>query len=99
MAVPRAYAFLCIRVLRFFELFAALLLGVVVASSFFAGINIGARGADTTAKASLTQQLNRVPVDIVVSSPSTLSSKVWATATAEVEQVKGVNDTEIISRA
>ncbi|MEM2912023.1 MAG: FtsX-like permease family protein [Candidatus Bathyarchaeia archaeon] len=84
------------RVSRSFWLFAALLLGIVVASSFFAGINIG---ADTTAKAALTQQLNSVPVDIVVGSSSTLSSYVWTTATAEVEQIKGVNSTEIISRA
>ncbi len=61
------------RVLRSFGLFAALLLGIVVASSFFAGINIG---ADTTAKAALTQQLNNVPVDIVIGSSSTLNSDV-----------------------
>ena len=36
------------RVLRSFGLFAALFLGVMLAATFFAGINIG---ADTTAKA------------------------------------------------
>jgi len=39
-------------------------LGVVLASTFFAGINVS---ADTTAKAALDQQLNRVFVDITVS--------------------------------
>jgi len=53
------------RVIRSWRLFAALLLGVVLASTFFAGINIG---ADTAAKQALDQQLNQVPVDIVVRS-------------------------------
>jgi len=52
------------RVIRSWKLFAALLLGTVLASTFFAGINIG---ADTAAKQNLDQQLNQVPVDIVVS--------------------------------
>jgi len=84
------------RVLRSFGLFAALLLGVILASSFFAGINIG---ADTTAKAALTQQLSSMPVDIVVSSSSVINSSIWAKAAAEVKQVKGVTDAEILSRA
>ncbi|MGB9853665.1 MAG: FtsX-like permease family protein [Candidatus Bathyarchaeales archaeon] len=83
------------RVLRSFGLFAALLLGVMLASSFFAGINIG---ADTTAKAALTQQLSSIPVDIVVSSGSIINSSVWETAVAEVKQVKGVKSVEILSR-
>ena len=84
------------RVLRSFGLFAALLLGVMLASSFFAGINIG---ADTTAKAALTQQLSTMPVDIVVSSGSVINSSVWTTAAAEVKQVKGVTNAEVLSRA
>jgi len=57
-----SYAFK--RVIRSWKLFAALLLGTVLASTFFAGINIG---ADTAAKQNLDQQLSRVSVDIVVS--------------------------------
>ena len=53
------------RVTRSTWLFAALLLGVVLASTFFAGINIG---ADTTAKAALDQQLDQIVVDLTVSS-------------------------------
>ena len=48
------------RVIRSLGLFAALLLGVILASTFFAGVNIG---AETTAKAatfkSATLQLQR----------------------------------------
>ena len=43
----------------------ALLLGVVLASTFFSGINVG---ADTAAKQALDQQLSEVPVDIAVRS-------------------------------
>jgi hypothetical protein len=57
-------------------LFLALLLGVVLASTFFAGINVV---ADTAAKQALDQQLSYVPVDIVVESgwePRTATSTV-----------------------
>jgi ABC-type antimicrobial peptide transport system permease subunit len=86
------------RVIRSFGLFAALLLGVVLAATFFAGVNIG---ADTTAKAALNQQLNRVPVDIVVSSYGSPSFDTadWLTATSEVASVNGINRSELVSRA
>ncbi|MEM3703144.1 MAG: FtsX-like permease family protein, partial [Candidatus Bathyarchaeia archaeon] len=84
------------RVLRSLGLFAALLLGVALASSFFAGINIG---ADTTAKASLLQQLNSVLVDITVSSGSTISSEDWERTADDIRQVDGVIGAEVISRA
>jgi ABC-type antimicrobial peptide transport system permease subunit len=83
------------RVLRSFGLFAALLLGVVLASSFFAGINIG---ADTTAKAALLQQLNRIPVDITISSSSPLSSDDWNRTAANIGQIDGIDKVEVISR-
>ncbi|MBX5320886.1 MAG: FtsX-like permease family protein [Candidatus Bathyarchaeota archaeon] len=84
------------RVLRSFGLFAALLLGVVLASSFFAGINVG---ADTTAKAALLQQLKNIPVDITVSSYSTLRSSDWENATSAIEKIDGIVRVEVISRA
>lgn len=86
------------RVVRSPGLFAALLLGVVLASTFFAGINIG---ADTTAKAALNQQLSRVPVDITASKwyGSQLTSANWTTAAEKITLVNGVVDTEVISRA
>lgn len=86
------------RVVRSPGLFVALLLGVVLASTFFAGINIG---ADTTAKAALNQQLSRVLVDITAGKwyGSQLTSANWTTAAEKVTLVNDVVHTEVISRA
>jgi ABC-type antimicrobial peptide transport system permease subunit len=84
------------RVLRSFGLFAALFLGVMLASSFFAGINVG---ADTTAKAALLQQLKYIPVDITVSSYSTLKSIEWKNAVNAIKNIDGIVRVEVISRA
>ena len=86
------------RVIRSLGLFAALLLGVILASTFFAGVNIG---ADTTAKAALDQQLDRVPVDIVIGQygSQTSSSTVWRAAASKVADISGIIGTEVISRA
>jgi ABC-type antimicrobial peptide transport system permease subunit len=87
------------RVIRSPGLFAALLLGVVLASTFFAGINIG---ADTTARAALNQQLKSVPIDIVISPysyPQSLTSVTWATVASEVASIQHVVEVEVISRA
>lgn len=88
------------RVVRSWRLFAALLLGVVLASTFFAGINIG---ADTAAKQALDEELSYVPVDIVVRSSW---GSVWssANATEVVNLISGLGiediaDIEVISRA
>jgi len=89
-----SYAFK--RVIRSWKLFAALLLGAVLASVFFAGVNVG---ADTAAKQVLTQQLSQVPVDIVVYSRGDFWSSTNATEIVEVAKVQYVTETEIISRA
>jgi len=83
--------------MRSLGLFAALLLGVVLASSFFTGINIG---ADTTAKAALNQQLSQVLVDITVGGrhDRSLASANWTTIAEKVALVDNVEDMEIISR-
>lgn len=52
------------RVTRSWKLFAGLLLGVALASTFFAGINVG---ADTAAKQALDQQLSQILVDMTLS--------------------------------
>ena len=85
------------RVIRSLGLFAALLLGVILASTFFAGVNIG---ADTTAKAALNQQLSQVPVDIVVSyyGSQTLRSTRWTTAATEISPISDITGAEVISR-
>ena len=86
------------RVIRSLGLFAALLLGVILASTFFAGVNIG---ADTTAKAALDQQLGRVPVDIVIGQygSQASSSTVWTEAASKVANVSGIIGAETVSRA
>ena len=85
------------RVTRSLGLFVALLLGVVLASTFFTGINIG---ADTTAKAALNQQLSRVLVDITAGGryDSPLASTNWTTAAERITLVNNVEDREIITR-
>jgi ABC-type antimicrobial peptide transport system permease subunit len=91
-------------------LFAALLLGLLLASTFFAGVNMG---ADTTAKQALDQQLEQVLVDVVVSpsygefgvtSPNEekrglLSSENATTIARGISEIEDVADTEVISRA
>jgi ABC-type antimicrobial peptide transport system permease subunit len=88
------------RVIRSWRLFAALLLGVVMASTFFAGINIG---ADTAAKQALDQHLRNVPIDIAVRSGwEPIWSSANATEIANVissSDIKGVASAEVISRA
>ena len=59
MAVSYAFN----RVQRSWTLFLALLLGVVLASAFFAGINVG---ADSMAKRALDQRLSATPVDLTL---------------------------------
>jgi ABC-type antimicrobial peptide transport system permease subunit len=85
------------RVIRSLGLFAALLLGVILASTFFAGVNVG---ADTTAKAALNQQLDRVPVDIIIGQygSQTFSSTRWTAAASKVANVSGIIGAELVSR-
>ena len=53
------------RVLRGWRLFLALTLGILLAATFFTGINVG---ADAVARQSLEQTLQQLPVDAVASS-------------------------------
>jgi len=79
------------------------LLGIVLASTFFAGINVG---ADTAAWQALNQTLNKIPVDISVgysyySFPTTantaLSSKNVSDAIDAISSVQGITQVEAIS--
>jgi len=99
-----SYAFK--RVIRSWKLFAALLLGTVLASTFFAGINIG---ADTTAKQALDQRLSNLLVDMVVrqgygyyeyagEKSNLLSSSNVTEAVETILSVKDVDQAEAISR-
>jgi ABC-type antimicrobial peptide transport system permease subunit len=84
-------------------LFVALLLGIVLAATFFAGINVG---ADTVAKQALDQQLSRVLVDVIVT-PITdwstgrksplLSSENVTNALDLISGIDGVTSAEVVS--
>ena len=85
------------RVVRSWKLVVALLLGVVLASTFFAGINIG---ADTAAKQALDQQLSGIPVDVVVNGWGLVWSSNNATEVANLaSNIEGVAETEVVSRS
>jgi len=84
------------RVLRGWRLFLALTLGMLIASTFFTGINVG---ADTVARQSLEQTLQQQPVDAVV---STRNTKITAQNATDIRDltftVVDVTGAELISR-
>ncbi len=84
------------RVIRSWRLFIALLLGVILASSFFAGINIS---VDSIGVRSLNQQLSQIYVDMVVSSQfSKISSDNVTRIVNLLSGVEEVKSVEVISR-
>ena len=91
------------RLVRSWRLFIALLLGIVLASTFFAGINVG---ADTAARQALDQTLSKIAVDIAMEpsyygySPSgntMLSPKNVSDAINAISSVQGITHVEAIS--
>ena len=85
------------RIIRSWKLFAALILGMMLAATFFGGINVG---ADTIGQQALDQQLKSSPVDMKlqpnqgfgsVSQPSSSFTTVASTVT----QVDGVTSAEV----
>ena len=82
-------------VFRSWKLFLALLIGVTLASAFFAGIDIK---ANATAKQALDQQISNVYVDMQ-GNISNLNSSQMLAVRDEVLNVTGVTDAEVISRA
>ena len=83
------------RVIRSWRLFIALSLGVVLASSFFAGINIS---INSVGAKSLNQQLTQIYADIVVSSSKTVSSGDVAELRRLALTVDGIVDVSVLSR-
>jgi len=98
------------RLVRSWPLFIALLLGIILASTFFAGINVG---ADAAAWQALSQQLSSIPVDISVipgyysvplggnviqqAGRIVLSSKNVSDAVNAISSVQGVTHVEAVS--
>jgi len=83
------------RLIRSWGLFIALLLGIVLASTFFAGINVG---ADTAAKQTLDQALSQVLVDFYANAYTPLSSSNITNIVQNISTVSDVRDAEAISR-
>jgi ABC-type lipoprotein release transport system permease subunit len=81
------------RIARTWKLFLALLIGVALASAFFAGIVVK---ANLSARQALDQQLSSVNVDMEFSAQ--LNASNFAHAPANVSAVKGITDLELISR-
>ena len=87
------------RIVRSWRLFAALMLGMILAATFFGGINVG---ADTIGKQALERQLANTPVDIKLTpdysfggfGSTTVSASTFQTVATEVMQVDGVKSAE-----
>ncbi len=90
-AVPLVYAFK--HVLRSWKLFLALLVGITLASTFFAGIDIK---ANAIAKQALDQQLSNIYVDMMANIQKLNSTQILKVKN-EISSVEGVKDVEIIS--
>ena len=98
------------RIVRSWKLFAALILGMMLAAMFFGGINVG---ADSIGKQALDQQLQSTPVDMRLTAPSSncfgqqicyLSTIPPSTSTVQslvsaVNSVNGVSRTETLGKA
>ena len=91
--MPISYVFK--RLVRSWQLYIALLLGVLLASTFFAGVNVG---ADTAAKQTLDQALEKVPVDFYMSGFTMLSAQNATDMAERVSTIEEIAGTELISR-
>jgi putative ABC transport system permease protein len=80
---------------RSWKLFSALLIGIMLASTFFAGIDLK---ANATAKQAFDQQLSTVYVDMEINSVQ-LNSTDLVKAQEIIASIEGVNATEISARA
>lgn len=81
-------------VFRSWKLFLALLIGIVLASTFFAGVDIK---ANATARQALDQKLSQVYVDMVASGRGLLDPTLTPTAKDSILHIGGVKNVEIVS--
>src|SRR6266849_3632750 len=78
------------RIVRSWKLYASLILGMMLAATFFGGINVG---ADTIGKQALDAQLANTPVDISLTPVScgiSVPRSSFDSVALKVEQVSGV---------
>ena len=85
------------RVIRSWKMFLALLLGIILASTFFCSMNLG---ADTIAKEILDEQLSQIAVDIVVYIyyPLSASNLTEVMDAFSIPNIKGVTHIEPLSK-
>ena len=88
-------AYVAKRLIRSWQLYIALLLGILLASTFFAGVNVGAY---TAAKQALDQQLNQIPVDFFISGYALLSPQNITKLLTAIDTVPEVVQAEPITR-
>src|SRR5438128_10159293 len=82
------------RIIRSWKLYASLILGMMLAATFFGGINVG---ADTIGKQALDAQLANTPVDISlrpVSGGISVPRTSFDNVVQRVEAVSGVGSAE-----
>jgi ABC-type lipoprotein release transport system permease subunit len=89
--MPLLYPFK--RVTRNWKLFVALLIGIILASTFFAAINIK---ANLAAKASLDEQVNYVTSDLEFSARLNATNLAWAMS--NISSIPGVESVVAITR-
>lgn len=89
--MPLAYAFK--HVFRSWKLFLALLIGITLASTFFAGTDIK---ANVTAEQALNQKLDEISVDMTARISSVSTAQILQ-AREEISSIEGVAETEVIS--
>ena len=80
-------------VFRNWKLFIALLIGIILATTFFAGIDVK---ANLAAKQALNQQLNSIIVDMEFN--ANLNSTNLALARENISSIAGVKSVDVISR-
>src|SRR2546428_9519664 len=81
-----SYAFK--RIIRSWKLYASLILGMMLAATFFGGINVG---ADTVGKQALDAQLANIPVDISLNPVSGRISVSRTSLDNVVQRLQGVS--------
>ena len=81
------------RILRNWKLFVALLIGIVLASTFFAAIDIK---ANLAAEQALDRELEKVPVDLELRARLNLTNLAYARS--NISSVNGVSSVDVVAR-
>ena len=83
------------RLIRSWQLYLALLLGALLATTFFAGVNIG---ADTAAKQALDRSLEQLQVDYYINLYQSLSAQNITTLLSQIADIPEITKAEVITK-